>query len=111
MRLLQIPQRLVAPLEQRPSPDPAHAAEGDQLEELLLDAVLHLDREPRERTDLLLVKDPTEFAHRVQEPLRLIRHPADVPGPIPNFFLTSFSFRSVNQSFRSHPVLTSAQKE
>src|SRR2546425_5109883 len=83
MRLLQVLQRLVAPLEERPSADPPHAAEGDQLKEFLLDAVLHLNGESRERSDLLLVEDPAEFAHRVEEPLRLIRHPADVSGADP----------------------------
>src|SRR2546428_7445525 len=81
VRLLQVFQRLVAPLEQRASTNPAHTPEGDQFEELLFDAILHLDGEPRERSDLLLVEDPTEFAHRVQEPLRLVRHAADVSGP------------------------------
>src|SRR2546428_11807975 len=81
VRLLQVFQRLVAPLEQRASTNPAHPPEGEQFEELLFDAILHLDGEPRERSDLLLVEDPTEFAHRVQEPLRLVRHAADVPGP------------------------------
>src|SRR5438093_7084026 len=90
VRLLQVLQRLEAPLEQRPSADPPNAAERDQLEEFLLDAVLHLDREPRERADLLLVEDPAEFAHRVQEPLRLIRHPADVPRPNPEFLRDLF---------------------
>src|SRR3989449_527219 len=83
IRLLQVLQRLVAPLEERPSADPPHAAEGDQLKEFLLDAVLHLNGESRERSDLLLVEDPAEFAHRVEEPLRLIRHPADVSGADP----------------------------
>src|SRR2546422_7727958 len=85
IRLLQVLQRLVAPLEERPSADPPHAAEGDQLEEFLLDAVLHLNGESRERSDLLLVEDPTELAHRVEEPLRLVRHPSDVTGPDAEF--------------------------
>src|SRR2546428_7860839 len=80
VRFLQVLERLVAPLEQRPSADPPDATEGDQLEELLFDAVLHLDGEPRERSDFLLVEDATEFAHRVEEPLRLVRHAADVSG-------------------------------
>src|SRR5438445_9614811 len=83
IRLLQVLQRLVAPLEERPSADPPHAAEGDQFEVLVVDAVLHLKRKSRERSDLLLVEDPAEFAHRVEEPLRLIRHPADVSGADP----------------------------
>src|SRR5437867_3242053 len=81
IRLLKVLQRLEAPLEQRASAHPADAAEGDQLEEFFLDPVLHLDREPRQRADLLLVEDPAEFAHRVQEPLGLVCHAADVSGP------------------------------
>src|SRR5947199_3104975 len=81
VRLLKVLQRLEAPLEQRASAHPADAAEGDQLEEFLLDAVLHLDREARQGADLLLVEDPAEFAHRVQEPFGLVRHAADVSGP------------------------------
>src|SRR5207245_9267296 len=53
--------------------------------ELLLDAVLHLDREARKRSDFLLVEDAAEFAHRIEEPLRLVRHAADVTGPDAEF--------------------------
>src|SRR5439155_2751212 len=83
IRLLEVLQRFEAPLEQRPPSDPADTPQGDQLEELLLHAVLDLNRQARQCTDFLLVEDPAELAQRVQQPFRLVSHTPDVPGPDP----------------------------
>src|SRR3989304_2588952 len=80
VRLLKVPEGLVAPLERGPGPPPPDPAEGHELEEFLLHAVLRADREPREVPYLLLGEDPPQFGHGEKEPLRLVRHPPDLPG-------------------------------
>src|SRR2546426_1172795 len=104
IRLLEVFQRFEAPLEQPPPSDPTDAAQGDELEEFLLDPVLDLNCQTCQRTDFLLVEDPAELAHRVQQPFRLVRHTPDVPGPDPellrDFLLRAFGDPVVEEGRR-----------
>src|SRR2546426_904145 len=57
-----------------------------------------------EGPDFLLVEDPAELAHRVQQPFRLVRHTPDVPGPDPellrDFLLRAFGDPVVEEGRR-----------